>query len=164
MSGAVADLETVLGGMNAGGGEDDSNIITWDGNTEGLLTVSIDEGVAFYKVSDKVFSDEQLKMMSVTFYDTDAGEEEQICYIGDEWDGLIASGRVTDDVAQCIGVTIVRKAGATMDGLLFPEVGTYFIKQEDLDYGYLDNAKNEIVLIKDDTEYVLTLTKRPYQE
>lgn len=35
---------------------------------------------------------------------------------------------------------------------------------EDLDYGYLDNEKNEIVLIKGDTEYVLTLTSRQYEE
>ena len=35
---------------------------------------------------------------------------------------------------------------------------------EDLDYGYIDTAKNEIVLVKDDFEYVLTMTKRPYTE
>ena len=35
---------------------------------------------------------------------------------------------------------------------------------EDLDYGYIDEAKNEIVLIKGDTEYVLTMTKRQYTE
>ena len=34
----------------------------------------------------------------------------------------------------------------------------------DLDYGYIYNAKKEIVLIKGNTEYVLTLTKRPYEE
>ena len=34
----------------------------------------------------------------------------------------------------------------------------------DFDYGFVDEKRMEIVLISDDAEYVLTLTKRPYED
>lgn len=115
--------------------------ITWDGNTEGLFAVILDEGYGFYKVSDRVFSNEQLRMMAYSKIDTneDTGEpyEDNFAF-RDEWDEMVHVGMIADDITALYGVTVVRKAGAVdIDGNVYQEVGTYFVKEEYPEDGYL---------------------------
>lgn len=60
VSGALSELESVLGGLSSGG-ESDSNVITWDGNTEGRESFDAFPEIMpgyymMYKVSDRVLS------------------------------------------------------------------------------------------------------------
>lgn len=143
VAGAVSEFEALLGKFDgsANDGEVENGLpITWDGNTEGLLAVTLDEEVAYYKVSDMTFTDEQIKNMSYLFYDNEQPEDERVCHYIEEWDGLINGGLVTDDIVHGYGVVFVRKAGAIdIDGIAYPEVGVYFIKEECSypDYYYL---------------------------
>lgn len=115
--------------------------IIWDGNTEGLVEVTLwndvyDEGYdkgAYYKVSDKVFTNEQMKMMSIVCYDSDEDSEYVDVNIGEIWDDLVEQGNVSDELVRANGVVVVRKEGATNEDLVFPEVGVYFQKEERLE-------------------------------
>lgn len=105
--------------------------ITWDGNTEGLVSVVFEEGVGYYKVSDDVFTNEQIKLMTRTLNNFGNPHVMQIDVI---WETLVEDGNVTEDfvVADFDWMFIfVRKAGATIDGIVFPEVGVYFFKEAD---------------------------------
>ena len=46
----------------------------------------------------------------------------------------------------------------------FDELGIEKFEILDFDNAYIDCGKNEIVLIKGDKEFVLTLTTRPYED
>lgn len=92
--------------------------ITWDGNTEGLVRV----GEKFFKVSDVVLTDEQIKT-STLFANTGFGLP-----VIDKWDSAVEAGMVTEDVvAVGEGLAIfVRRPGSVMGPVVFPEVGVYF--------------------------------------
>lgn len=96
--------------------------ITWDGNTEGLVQV---EGAPMYKVSDLVFTDEEIKLMSMT-----VSGDPSATLIGDIWDEYMGRGIIaTDDVTTIMIVVFVRKAGAILvegeNSITFPEAGVY---------------------------------------
>lgn len=57
--------------------------ITWDGNTEGLVSIA---DTPFYKVSDLVLTDEQIKTATITLSDGLS------LYIGDEWEMMVSEG------------------------------------------------------------------------
>jgi hypothetical protein len=101
--------------------------ITWDGNTEGLVSVAD----MVYKVSDIVFTDEQIKLMS----ETDSGGN--YTNYSEMWDIGIEEGWIvpSDDVTICGGIAVARvdEAVGEMYGtsITFPEKGLYFIGGED---------------------------------
>ena len=110
--------------------------ITWDGNTEGLVCVDASEAVGepanFYKVSDNVFTDEQIKLM---FYHDCSHEFSPFNYaISDVWGRMVDGGFVTADLVALsdFSVVFVRKKNATLvfpNGWAtptFPECGVYF--------------------------------------
>lgn len=109
----VSHLGTIAGG--AGG----SDTLTWDGNTEGLVSVAN----MLYKVSDAVLTDEQIKTATFTVSSGDTG-----C-VGDMWEGLVSSGLVTDDAVVLFEglVAIIRKDNIEIAGLVFPQKGIYFL-------------------------------------
>jgi hypothetical protein len=90
--------------------------ITWDGNTEGLVCAV---GFPFYKVSDAVLTDEQIKSATIVV----GGEQ---ISIASKWDDAPS---ITDElVVPCEEVVFVRKDGAVFDEMMmFPECGIYFI-------------------------------------
>lgn len=96
--------------------------IEWDGNTEGLTYVPIEEGVGLYKISDMVLSDEDLLGAMVTFPDY---PEEAYVIIS------AAIGALSNDVAQLriegFNIIFVRKDNAEANGLTIPEKGVYAI-------------------------------------
>lgn len=94
--------------------------ITWDGNTDGLVSVV---GL-YYKVSDLVLTDEQIKSCKVCMYDGNGLNNE--FDMATEWDSLIK----TEDYVVLAGDTgfVIRAAGITLNGMLtvtFPECGIY---------------------------------------
>ena len=104
--------------------------ITWDGNTGGLIGVVLYEGVKFLKVSDLVFTDEQIKTMSETLSNGDYTE------YSEAWDAGIEEGMVIprNDITVCWNIVVARVDGAIveLDGALstFPEKGLYFLSSE----------------------------------
>lgn len=75
----------------------------------------------FYKISDIVLTDEQIKSSIVGFF----GEK---WHITDEaWDFLVEEGLVQEDIVNLDwAIVIVRATGATSYDISFPETGIYF--------------------------------------
>jgi len=121
--------------------------ITWDGNTEGLVEVDI-FGDKFYKVSDKAFSNEQIKTMSASIYSEwvdpeGSGSGVFPVDIGEEWESMVQNGMVTEDFVflAAFGVFVIHKNDVVIpDVVAFPGIGTYFQRREQNDEGsyYLD--------------------------
>jgi hypothetical protein len=92
--------------------------ITWDGNTDGLVSV----GGMYWKISDAVLTDDQLKLCTLTMNDASVTE------MGESWDFLAGMGHIsaTEDYTQIsVVLACVRKAGVTIGDFTFPEVGCY---------------------------------------
>lgn len=94
--------------------------ITWDGNTEGLVKA---EGAPFYKVSDAVLTDEQIKSATASFSFDDI-----VIPLESAWDNAL-EGSISDEIVMMIEFLVfVRKDGAVIyDSLAFPECGIYFL-------------------------------------
>ena len=93
--------------------------ITWDGNTEGLLCVEEPDGTMLCKVSNIILTDEHIKMIAET---DSVGYTENV---GEIWDELVEQGQVSEDFVAAMA-TYVRKDGAEVLGIVFPEAGIYF--------------------------------------
>lgn len=113
--------ETVVGG----------DTLTWDGNTEGLTSITLPYGPTLYKVSDAVPSkDDFANGCTIFMYAPESSEP-----------GYVAS--VTPDNVQSIfydgcavfedgAVMIVPYDNYDADGLVLPEKGVYFISMPDM--------------------------------
>jgi uncharacterized protein YrrD len=108
--------------------------ITWDGNTEGLVTVRFDyeEGyILFVKVSDAILTDEQIKSAKVTVEDTFQNTSgEYVTSTHDiilevVWNDAISNGFVTEEIVSVDNTVFVREP-TTFMGVHFPESGIYF--------------------------------------
>lgn len=109
-----------------GGGD----TLTWDGNTDGLTEVIgfADESMKWYKVSDDVFTDAEIRAMSFVFCG-------QTIPIGDSF----FEYSFTDDCVSDVGapfIAFVRKPNAaaffgTYLEQTFPEVGVYFFRADE---------------------------------
>lgn len=86
--------------------------ITWDGNTEGLVSVA-----PFYKVSDTVLTDEQIKSATVVF-------DDETIAVGDMFDTMAV---VSEELVVSEIIGFCQKAGATFNNFTFPEIGIYFV-------------------------------------
>lgn len=133
--------------------------ITWDGNTEGLVSIVVGTQNRYYKVSDAILTDEQIKTITETWSN---GNIEKI---EDCWDEMVEYGDVTEDYVTR-GAVYVRNAGVEIFDCTFPETGIYFNWEPDyhivsatttepiehakttikkLDKKYLPDNSNEIV-------------------
>lgn len=94
--------------------------LEWDGNTEGLVSVDMEDGAYFCKVSDATptiadFANGFMATVNI------GGEVIPQEIPGDQiesFDGLVVSAP---------WVAVVSEAGFTMDELVFPETGTYLL-------------------------------------
>lgn len=93
--------------------------IEWDGNTDGLTSVTYNSNISFYKVSDMVPTDDELT--GGTF--SPSGGDEVIPITSDM---IITPSENLRMVSEYI--TIVQKENATLGNALFPQTGTYFYK------------------------------------
>ena len=94
----------------------EESIIEWDGNTEGLDAVD-----GYYRVSDAIFSDEEIKVGIIKNSD---GIEMSI---SNYWDTLVNAGVATDDIVYADFVVFVRKDNVSIQGLEFKKAGVYFM-------------------------------------
>jgi hypothetical protein len=90
--------------------------ITWDGNTEGLVSVE-----PFYKVSDALLTDEQIKSATVVF-------NGETIAIGDVFDTI----EVSEELVGSDFIVFCRKAGAAFGPFTFPEIGIYFVSMGEM--------------------------------
>ena len=90
--------------------------ITWDGNTEGLVSADV-----YYKISDAILTDEQIK--TITEINNNGGQY----VVSDNWDTLLSYGDVTPDLVATSDCIYVRKAGVEFYGMSFPEPGIYAV-------------------------------------
>lgn len=92
--------------------------ITWDGNTEGLLRVNS----IYYKISDLVLTDEQIK--SITYTDSSG----TTIVVANNWNMMVNMGMAHEGGAP-LGTYcyVVKKDGAVIDGETFNEAGIYFV-------------------------------------
>lgn len=100
--------------------------IHWEGNTEGLTSIALNEHQTLYKVSDVVPTKEDVKngiYFSITNGDSGLyhGDEAQSCFNN-------------DGMGDLEGVFIAPCDGYEYDGYIFPEKGIYFIKCVHPDY------------------------------
>lgn len=91
--------------------------ITWDGNTEGLVS---DSSGIYYKVSNLVLSDEQIKLTKLTMSTGDS------LSISEFWDSLVEGGAVTEDYVFLEYAILIRNDRVEMMGRVFTESGIYF--------------------------------------
>ena len=119
------------------GEEDRSFDITWDGNVEGLLSAESPAGISFYKVSDVTPTIEMLNGATLVFSKND----------GTFGEAIVSEGNFTDfgDVLASEGIIICHKAPYEINGMVVPEIGTYFVK---INGDYYDRLCNHIVDIK----------------
>lgn len=106
--------------------------ITWDGNTEGLVEVGYSSNESFFKISDKVFTYDDVINASYIFESDDA-----VYYFTAEV--LEENGCSPDsDVLFDGNIAFVRKAGASCSlygsSFTFPEVGVYGYAATDSTY------------------------------
>ncbi len=119
-----------VNGSYEGSGGADSASITWDGDTTGKLAVPIGDeafGQAYYKVSDRIFSDAEIQSGTLTV-NTGATAN-----YADHWEFMVNSGYVTEDAVYAEMIVFVRKAGAEIHYNTFPETGVYFVKSDNED-------------------------------
>lgn len=92
--------------------------ITWDGNTEGLVSVA---GV-FYKISDLVLTDEQISL--VTVHGSDGSSYGATNHTEAMGDMVFVGFRVK--------VVVIKKDNAELEGIIFPEKGLYFMLEGEM--------------------------------
>ena len=98
--------------------------IEWDGNTQGLDAVDTAGGI-FYRVSDVVLSNEQIKMGFIK------DSEDLELPIAPMWDELVGAGKITDDISLIQIVAFVRKDNVSFGGVVFGTAGIYFANEND---------------------------------
>lgn len=113
---ADGKLQTAVGGYI----NEDALHITWDGNTDGLVSVALGESNVFYKVSDLTPTVSELT--GATLVDSDGTS---ITINSDDLDDT------NHDYVFCgseppIMVVVIYKDDALIHGVTFPKKGTYF--------------------------------------
>ena len=104
--------------------ETTSNVLTWDGNTDGLLFVELHEGTGFYKVSDTVLNVEDFIGASITYpnpnedFNITITEEALNLVVEDLGNAFL----VADDIL------VVKKDNTTIGDVVHPKAGLYFIR------------------------------------
>ena len=100
--------------------KEDGVTIEWNGNTEDLFQFDF-----FFKVSDIILSNEEIKRGTITI-------SNQTFPIREAWDSLVQQGMVSEDVVLLDRIVLfIRKDNAVFNGYIMPEHGVYFHKGSD---------------------------------
>lgn len=101
--------------------------ITWGGSTTGLQSATY-SFYKFYRVSNKVLTDEQIRASTLT-YSTGT-----TISVADQWDDMVQNGNVTGDYV-CVGssMVVIRRGGVKPPSTSyidtsFPVPGVYFVR------------------------------------
>ena len=104
----------------------DGFTIEWDGDITNKVKPS---DYSIYKVSDIVPTNDEIKNASMTIVvNSDIGTVK----IADvfQWDNMIEQGFITDKacllIFDSLYIAVIREENFTIDGIVFPEMGTYF--------------------------------------
>lgn len=89
--------------------------IDWDGNTEGLTNVA----EVYYKVSDGIFTDEQIKTCTIQF-------DGSSIIVSQEWPAIETMGWVTEDAVFFEAAIFIRRPTVFLN-VAFNEPGVYFV-------------------------------------
>jgi hypothetical protein len=93
--------------------------ITWDGNMDGRVTVEHPAGYfAYVKVSDKIISKDELIGSVVK-----VSNENEIIQVTDDMINELDNGAISAGLS----VAIIPNGNIDVDGMIFPEAGTYFL-------------------------------------
>lgn len=95
--------------------------ITWDGNVEGLVSFEAWDSY-YYKVSDLVLTDEQIKLTEMDDFHGDHTVASEM------WDFLVEVGCVMEDIVLFNLVLFVRKDNLSVMDITIPEKGIYFAR------------------------------------
>ena len=102
-------------------------IIEWDGNTTDKVAVSN----TFYKVSDEIPSNDELKENGILYVTQNANQTMSGTNIIRIWNTYISYGTITNDYAFLEYIAVIRNANTEISGFTFPEPGVYFLKSND---------------------------------
>ena len=133
---ADGKLQTAVGGYI-----NDALNITWDGNTDGLVSVVINERSAFYKVSDLTPTVRELTGATASL--SSGGT---MIVSGDD---IVADSDYAV-VVEDVSFVVTYKDDVLIDGFTFPEKGTYFMKfkvDSEVDFTSSLTASNAVVQI-----------------
>ena len=102
-------------------------VIEWDGNTTGKVAVSN----TFYKVSDEIPSNDELKENGILYATNNANQTMSGTNISQIWNTYISYGTITNDYAFLEYIAVIRNANTEISVATFPEPGVYFLKSND---------------------------------
>lgn len=102
-------------------------ITEWDGNTTDKVAVSN----TFYKVSDEIPSNDELKESGIMYVTQNANQTTSSFNIGEHWGTFNSQGYISSDYAVLEYCAVIRSANTEIKGTTFPEPGVYFIKLND---------------------------------
>ena len=102
-------------------------VIEWDGNTTGKVAVSN----TFYKVSDEIPSNDELKENGILYTTNNANQTMSGTNISQIWNTYISYGTITNDYAFLEYIAVIRNANTEISVATFPEPGVYFLKSND---------------------------------
>lgn len=124
----VTDENNVAGWADRTHWKEPDVVVTWDGNTEGLTAVDAG-GTLLYKISDAVFTLEQIRCAKI--YATI--QTEPIALMADYWDAMVSAGYVTEDyvIFQSLPIFFVFKDNLNFNGIEIAESGVYVPYYED---------------------------------
>lgn len=116
-------------------------VIEWDGDTTGLVNL-VD---MYYKVSDLILTDDEIKAGIVTQIQ---GENTVNYSISDYWDEAVAYGHVSDDYVVCDELILfVKKPRVQLEGIVIEEAGIYFRLRPDGEEMYKQTSRFETTVI-----------------
>ncbi len=100
------------------------DVITWDGKTEGLVSATDEDGNTYYKMSDAVLTLDELVGVTIKIRKQDGSVYER---------ELVSKGFTTPPdglMSEFVAVANVDNA-VLNQGLVLPEAGTYFMRNEE---------------------------------
>jgi hypothetical protein len=103
--------------------ETSSNILEWDSNTEGLVTVEPFPGAVMYKVSDIVLESSDFINAIVTSIQDNGAEITEILT-----EDKIMGNETVFVFGELGGIAVAKEDNAEYDGVVLPEAGIYFLK------------------------------------
>lgn len=135
-------LQTAVGGyINEG-----ALNITWDGNTDGLVSVDLGDGGAVYKVSNLTPTVDELTGATAS-----SSSGETMIVSGDNIMADSDYAAVNGDVL----LVVIYKDDVLVYGLTFPEKGTYFIKEEfDSEVYFTSSLTDSNALVQIDERFI----------
>lgn len=117
--------------------------ITWDGNVEGLTSVYITDTQSLYKISDVIFTTDEIIGATVTFSDNNFFSiAKSDLHIENEYPDLLGISSNRGLIAY-----VVLKNNINVSGIIFPEAGLYAAVTDSYDF-YIQSIHKDQTYVK----------------